>query len=343
MNPSSRPAVSFCFTTFKRHDHLKSTLESVRAQTFGDYEVIVSDNDPAQSGRAVVEGMGDARFKYFPNETNLGMKKSFNASLNRSSGEYIVMIADDDPVYPDMLETLMKIKQEHPGYGMYLGASNWVVTDPFIATLYKVKTGVTPLLSAQPEGTVTTYSPSAFLKNFFNMNILPYYLWSTGFVRRDIMVERGGVPDYGTAFLGDFAYLSVMGSHSGVVVINKALGHQTIHTQNYGRDQNDQIKMAAVNFVAYVGEKIRNVEGWPEIEKKMHHFVAVWVVSHLSFLHHYFRLSGSGKAVDLKPIEKEIFAVPFMKKYHFKYWLKTYFPRVHNMGVALKKKLSKSN
>src|ERR1044072_1080011 len=90
------PKVSFCFTTFKRHDYLQSTLQSVKNQTFPDFEVIVSDNDPEQSGKQIVESF-DARFKYFPNNENLGMKKSFNKSLERSSGEFIVMIADDDP------------------------------------------------------------------------------------------------------------------------------------------------------------------------------------------------------------------------------------------------------
>ena len=92
------PKVSFCFTTFKRYDYLRSTLKSVQDQTFSDFEVIVSDNDPEQSGRQIVESF-DSRFKYFPNDENLGMKKSFNKSLERSIGEYIVMIADDDPVF----------------------------------------------------------------------------------------------------------------------------------------------------------------------------------------------------------------------------------------------------
>ena len=94
------PLVSFCFTTYKRHDHLLSTLESVRKQSFSDFEVIVSDNDPEESGKLIVEGLNDSRFKYYPNGENLGMKKSFNKSLSHSSGEYIVMIADDDPVLP---------------------------------------------------------------------------------------------------------------------------------------------------------------------------------------------------------------------------------------------------
>src|SRR3954467_8136038 len=133
----AQPFVSFCFTTYKRQEFLKSTLTTVAVQTFTDLEVIVSDNDPEQSGRAVVEGMNDPRFKYFPNETNLGMKKSFNKSLERSSGRFIVMIADDDPVYPDMLETLAKLSKDYPDYGMYMGGSDWFCTNPKVAALYK--------------------------------------------------------------------------------------------------------------------------------------------------------------------------------------------------------------
>jgi glycosyltransferase involved in cell wall biosynthesis len=337
----AQPMVSFCFTTFKRRDYLRSTLDSILGQTFGDYEVIVSDNDPEQSGRTAVEGMGDVRFKYFPNETNLGMKKSFNQSLKHSSGQYIVMIADDDPVYPDMLETLIRLKDEYPGHGMYLGASNWFCTDPRIARLYELNVGINPFLAEGPVGKVTVYTAESFLKAFFNRDIFPSLLWSTAIVRREVLVDQGGVPDYGTAFLGDYAYLSIMGAHSGCVVINKALGHQTIHLQNFGRDQNDQIRAAAVNFTEYVSGKIRQVPDWPVIEKKMQDFVALWVVSHLSFLRSYYRIFPNEDAMDLRPIERQVFRVPFIKKYRFKYWLKVHSPGLHRLIVTVKKQLVK--
>src|SRR5580658_7777906 len=109
---AAQPLVSFCLTTFKRKEFLRSTLDSIARQTYGNFEVVVSDNDTEESGREVVEGRQDSRFRYFANGVNLGMKKSFNQSLHRSTGEYIVMIADDDPVYPEMLETLVKLLEE---------------------------------------------------------------------------------------------------------------------------------------------------------------------------------------------------------------------------------------
>ena len=65
----SSPYVSFCFTTYKRKDYLKSTLESVMAQTFSNFEAIISDNDPEQSGKSVVEGMNEVLFTHGYNMT----------------------------------------------------------------------------------------------------------------------------------------------------------------------------------------------------------------------------------------------------------------------------------
>lgn len=331
------PKVSFCFTTFKRHDYLKSTLESVKTQTFSDFEVIVSDNDPEQSGRKTVESF-DQRFKYFPNNENLGMKKSFNKSLERSSGEFIVMIADDDPVYPDMLETLINLSEKYPNHGMYLGGCNWFCTEPDLADFYNCKVGVNSCLAHKQYEQIDEFNANDFLLNFYNFKIFPNYLWSTAIVKRDVLLQQGGVPDYGTAFLGDYAYMSVVAAHSGCVVINKALGHQTLHKQNFGRNQNEQLLVLGNNFINYVSQKLNHLNDWSIIEKRMQHFVAVWLVRHLGFLKAY-SISANDKEniADLNKIEKTIFT-SFLKKYKLKYYLLTRFPKIHDTAVRLKAK-----
>jgi len=338
---NSRPKVSFCFTTFKRFDYLSDTLRSVQNQTFQDFEVIVSDNDPEQSGRPVVDAF-DPRFKYFPNDQNLGMKKSFNKSLERSSGEFIVMIADDDPVYPDMLETLLGLAEKYPGHGMYLGGSNWFCTDPDLADFYNCKVGVNSCLAHKPINDVQEFGADEFLLNFFNFKIFPNYLWSCAIVKRDVMVEMGGVPDYGTAFLGDYAYMSIMGGHSGTVVVNKALGHQTLHKQNFGRAQNEQLVILGPHFIDYVSSKLSRLKNWAAIKPKMEHFVAVWIVRHVAFLKAYSKSVGETDNVkDLEKCEKQIFNIPFMKPYRLKYYLLNHFPALHDRAVQWKATLKK--
>ncbi|OSZ77600.1 hypothetical protein CAP36_14600 [Chitinophagaceae bacterium IBVUCB2] len=333
----SQPFVSFCFSTFKRPVFLKSTLESILLQTFSDFEVVVSDNDIEQSGRAVVESFNDVRFKYFANEENFGMKKSFNKSLERSSGRFIVMIADDDPVYPNMLKLLYDLQDEYPGYGMYLGGCDWFCTSHEVGKLYNFKVGTNSCLSNIHDiGYKKAYSPNEFLKELFSFGIFPHYLWSTGIVKREILIEMGGVPEYGTPFLGDYAYMSTVAVHSGCVITNTSLGCQTLHNENFGRNQNDQIVIAAQNFPNYLEKKAGHLAEWPDIKQRMLKFVALWVVSHMSFLHQYYKKTGKYD-ISLKEAEKKVFKIEYIRKYKFKYYIKKKFPAIHDFLVRLKR------
>jgi glycosyltransferase involved in cell wall biosynthesis len=332
------PLISFCLTTYKRGAVLKETLESIQRQDFEDFEVIVSDNDVEESGRPVLVKMNDARFKYFANGGNLGMKPSFNKSLERSSGKYIVMMADDDPVYFDMASTLVRLSEKYPDYGMYMGGCDWFCTNAEIAKLYKLNIGSNSCLSNSHDlNFVQIFTSDEFLLNFFSFKIFPHYLWSTCIVLRTILVKNGGIPDYGTPFLGDYAYLPIMASHSGCIVINKSLGCQALHAENFGRNQNEQIITAANNYPKYVGERLNHLPSWPIIEKQLLNFTGLWVVTHMSFLKKFFKTSKEKKS--FSHVEKEIFKIDFMKKYKLKYFLKTQSPYLHDQIVALKKNI----
>ncbi|HEV8081080.1 MAG TPA: glycosyltransferase [Chitinophagaceae bacterium] len=332
------PVISFCLTTFKRPAILQSTLQSIQRQNYNDYEVIVSDNDVEESGKIAVEQMNDIRFKYFSNGKNLGMKPSFNKSLERSSGEYIVMMADDDPVYFDMASTLIKLSESYPGFGLYMGGCDWYCTDHEMAKLYNLDIGTNSCLSNSEDlNSIKGYDNDEFVRNFFSFKIFPHYLWSTCMVKRSIIIDKGGIPDYGTPFLGDYAYLPIMASHSGCVVINRSLGCQTIHAENFGRHQNEQIIIAAVNYPKYVAERLNHLKSWPLIEKQLLNFTGLWVVTHLSFLKNYFKKDKQKN--DLRSVEKEIFKINYIRKHRLKYYLKSNIPFIHDQIVSIKKKL----
>lgn len=336
---SSRPLVSFCFSTYKRGPVLRDTLASVRRQAISDYEVIVSDNDPEESGRQYVESMNDSRFRYFPNGQNLGMKPSFNKSLERSSGEYIVMIADDDPVYYDMLQVLVDLKDRYPGYGMYMGGCDWFCTDKQAAKMNNMSVGTNSCISSRHDlNEIKTFSTAEFLTELFTFGIFSHYLWSTCMVKRDLLIKMGGVPDYGTPFLGDFAYMSVSSTEKGCVVINKALGCQTIHKENFGRHQDEQLPVLAKNFHVYLAGKLSGIEGWAAVNKIIIDFLGMWVIGHMAFLYRY-RKANNLPLDSLHAAEQEVFKFPHVRKYKLKYFLKTKFPATHNAIVRIKKKL----
>jgi glycosyltransferase involved in cell wall biosynthesis len=339
-NINQGPFVSFCVSTYKRGEILKSTLKSIKLQTFTDFEVVISDNDPDGSGREVVESLNDKRFKYFNNGKNLGMKPSFNKSLERSSGEFIVMIADDDPVYPDMLETLVDLKNNYPGYGMYMGGCDWFCMDKEVAKLYKLKVGTNSYISSEHDlNFVKAFSTGDFIRSLFTFKIFPHYLWSTCIVKRDILTGMGGVPDYGTPFLGDYAYMSIAATDGGCVIINKSLGCQTIHKENFGRNQNDQLPLLLTNFPKYLDAKFSYLKDWPEVKKDVLKFLGIWITGHLAFLYQYYKknnLPDNGFSV----AEREVLKNDIVKRFRLKYFLKKRFPSVHDVIVKAKMKFS---
>ena len=102
---SDRPLVSVCIPTFRRPVQLEQALRSVLAQTYPNFEIVVSDDSGDQE--QVVRRLDDARIHYFRNEPHAGMAANFNLSLDRAGGELIGFLHDDDRWLPQFLERVV--------------------------------------------------------------------------------------------------------------------------------------------------------------------------------------------------------------------------------------------
>lgn len=298
-------------TTRRRPDFLLKTLRSIQRQSISDFEVIVSDNDTAGSGRAVVEGLHDARFRYFCNEADLGMNASFNRSLAKARGEFVVMITDDDPIYPEMLETLKDLVEKHPGYGCYFGGADMSQLNPEIARFTLHKVGTNSCLAPLRHGAVRTYTSEQFPHAFFSGEIGIYMLWSVGMTRREL-AQSVGMPDYGSPYLGDFVYTISTCSHAGVVVTNQAVGCQTVHDFNFGRKECGQLKTALLGFVGCMEKRFSQRTDWTILKPKVERFAGQWMMLHCVFLRQYFKYLKIADN-DLKQTFKDLMTVPFMR------------------------------
>lgn len=99
------PFFSIGVTTFDREEMLKDTLDSILGQGFGDYEVVVSNDNPQRQVTAGTLAIKDPRFKFINQKVNLGELNNLNYLLKESTGRYFTWIADDDLYMPDFLES----------------------------------------------------------------------------------------------------------------------------------------------------------------------------------------------------------------------------------------------
>jgi glycosyltransferase involved in cell wall biosynthesis len=111
-----KPRVSIGLPVFNGEDYLEEALDSILAQTYSDFELIISDNASTDRTEEICRAYAakDERIWYFRNETNLGAAKNYNRVFELSSGEYFKWATHDDLCAPEYLERCVEILDREP-------------------------------------------------------------------------------------------------------------------------------------------------------------------------------------------------------------------------------------
>jgi len=110
-------SVTVCIPTRNRAALVASAIGSVLAQTFQDFELLVSDNASEDDTEAVVRSFGDPRLRYLRHASNLGAAGNFNACLRTVQTEYALVLCDDDTLQPEFLQTAVPALRSDAGVG----------------------------------------------------------------------------------------------------------------------------------------------------------------------------------------------------------------------------------
>jgi glycosyltransferase involved in cell wall biosynthesis len=89
--------------------HIRRALDSLLAQSFRDFELIISDNASTDDTREICQEYErkDSRVRYVRQKRNLGPIRNFDFLLNQSKGEYFMWAAHDDVWDSRFLETMV--------------------------------------------------------------------------------------------------------------------------------------------------------------------------------------------------------------------------------------------
>ena len=146
------PLVSILTPTYNRPERLRMMLESIAAQTYPNVESVIV-NDCGAPVDEIVRAFPFARL--FTLERNGGAEPAMARALAESRGTYIGLLPDDDWLYPDHVERLMKaILRSGAGVAHGNAMLHFFGTDE---TGAEVTTGFNPIVYAQ------TINPTAAL------------------------------------------------------------------------------------------------------------------------------------------------------------------------------------
>ena len=132
------PKVSVCIPAYENPEGIARLLESLLLQSFGDYEVIITDDSQSgaveKAARAVFGRHGgssgnvpDGRLRYVRNKERLGAVPNWNAAVRLAGGEYIKLMHHDD-WFPDRdcLAKLVSLLDSDPGAALAFSGTRQV-------------------------------------------------------------------------------------------------------------------------------------------------------------------------------------------------------------------------
>jgi glycosyltransferase involved in cell wall biosynthesis len=105
---------SLVVPTYNRHALLRHTLESLRRQTFADFEVLVLDDGSQPPVQSIVDELGDARFRVRRYEENLHPADILEDSLDEIRGDFFLCVEDDNGLIPSALERVAAVLGNQP-------------------------------------------------------------------------------------------------------------------------------------------------------------------------------------------------------------------------------------
>ncbi len=170
--------VSIILPTYNGAKFIVQAIESVQAQVYADWELIIVSDGSVDDTEAVVKqySAADERIIFIQNEKNLGIQKTLNRGLKHGQGTYVARIDDDDQWSdPEKLARQISFLETHPEYAL-VGTGGIIVDERNIEfTRYLM-----------PD------TDTAIRKKILSKNC---FLHASVVFRKDIALQCGGYPE----------------------------------------------------------------------------------------------------------------------------------------------------
>jgi len=126
----TRKLFSICIPAYNRAHHLVTLLDSIFAQDFRDFEIVIcEDKSPEREAIAAIVGEYESRYpgmlRYFENEENLGYDGNIRNLVEKAAGEFCFFMGNDDIMCPGTLENVANVIRRHPNIGLVVKSYAW--------------------------------------------------------------------------------------------------------------------------------------------------------------------------------------------------------------------------
>ena len=209
-NTSRQPKLSVIIPLYNKAPYIRKALESVFAQTFKDWELIVVDDGSTDNSATICEKIIKEASQtihntlYIIHQTNSGVSAARNTGVAASHGEFVCFLDADDWWEPTFLDKMAQLIEDYSEAGLY--ASNYIYYKP----------GKTRVAVSNIETGYFNYP-----KSYYEGGAMPVTSISV-VIPRKVFDEMGGFP-LGIKLGEDFLLWANIAMHYPVVFLNEPL------------------------------------------------------------------------------------------------------------------------
>ena len=255
MSLARSPRVSVVIPVYNRERYVREAIESILAQTFRDFELVLIDDGSTDRSLEVMSAYADPRIRVVSNARNLGIPQTRNRGLELATGDYLAWLDSDDHACPDRLEREVAFLDANPGIAL---VGSWTgAMDADSRPLKKVKT-------------LPTSPGEVWAQLLFRCCILQYSVMA----RTDVLRQYGFCEDFPVS--QDFDLFVRLGERHKMANIPRVLARRRLHGGRVTRERVALVKEKNLEIVAkqlaalgveYTAEDLENHFALPRLRK----------------------------------------------------------------------------
>lgn len=216
----SKPLVSILMTAYNREKYIVQAVESVLAQTYENWELIILDDCSKDKTFDIAINLSakDSRIKAYKNKQNLGQFKNRNRIAEYANGSYLKYLDSDDLLYPFAIEQLVYYMENYPeaGYGL--------------CSIEQDAERIFPIVLSPLE---------AYTTHYIKKNSIFYKAPLSSIIRIEAFKEVGGFPH--EAVSGDFAMWNSLSQQYSVVLMPIGIVWYRVHSEQEMQKTRDNV------------------------------------------------------------------------------------------------------
>jgi glycosyltransferase involved in cell wall biosynthesis len=225
--------VSICIPVYNAGPYLEACLDSVLAQTFGNYEIIAVDDGSTDGSVSILESYASRfpKMKVHLNPKNLGLVGNWNRCLELSSGTWVKYVFQDDLLAPSCLDKMMDAAKK--GSALVLSKREFLLEENASEDLKRYFRQTVLTLDKIYKGAVPAFLEARRISELCVKYISLNFIGEPSLIlfRKDVLAEVGSF-DADLGQICDLEFCLRIATRKGMAYVNEPLVQFRVHASS---------------------------------------------------------------------------------------------------------------